>query len=86
MSFPKYVILLFFDDFVIRIIRDSFFERWIARIHDEKYDTCSKDIDRFALIFFGRDLWSHVTLSSKLRSKDARPIFPFHETRKSEVS
>ena len=86
MSLPEDIILLFLQNFIVWIGKSSFLKWGISSIHDEENDSCSEDVNILTLILFSRDLWSHITFSSKFCSQYSCSIFALEEGREAEIS
>lgn len=77
VSFPKSIKLFILQKFVIRIVWNGLFERWVSSIHDEKNNTWGKDITFCAVIIFSWNFRSHVAFSSEFSMKNASSILTF---------
>lgn len=86
MSLPEDVKLLLLEDLVVRISWRCLLKGRISGIHDEEDDSRCEDVHTLALVFFTRDLWSHIAFSSQLGPEDASAVLALEEGGEAEVS
>lgn len=86
MSFPESIVFFIFQKFVIRIVWNSFLERWISSIHNEQNNTWGEYIALGSIVIFGWNLRSHISLSSELGMENTSSVFSFQEAWESEIS
>lgn len=86
MCFPKYSLIVLFNEFIVGIRWNSSFKRRITSIHDKKNNSCSKNISFSSFIIFCGNLRSHVAFSSKFCMKNSTSISSFYVTSKPKIS
>lgn len=83
---PEDVKLLLLKDLVVRISWGGLLKGRISCIHDEEDDSRCEDVHTFPFVFFTRDLWSHIPLSSQLSSQNTSAVLPLQNGGEAEIS
>ena len=85
MGLPENSIVFVLDETVVGIVGSCLLKRRISSVHDEQDDASSEDIGFGSFIVFGRNLRSHITLSSEFGMKNSRIILSLQQAGESEV-
>jgi len=85
MSVPKDIITLLLKQLVVRISDDCLLEWRIACVHDEKYNSCSKNIGLSTVIMFCGDFRCHVTFGTQFSMQYSSAIVASNKAGKAKI-